>query len=483
VRALRVAFVSFHTSPSDEPGVGDAGGMNVYVDRLARSLAARGVEIDVFTRASAAPAIDEVAPGVRTIALRAGPAGTVPKEALTRFAPAFGRAIAVFGRTGRLRYDLVHSHYWQSGVAAMPLARFWRIPLVHTHHTLGEVKNGALPAGAAPEPDLRLQAERMVISSAALVTASTDEERRRVGGRTVRTLTPGVDHGIFRPGDRGSARLRLGLAADPVFLAVGRIQPLKGLDLAVRALCHVDRRSILLVAGGPSGADGEAELTRLRSLAWELGVAERVRFLGPQPHESLPDLYRAADALVVCSHSESFGLAALEAHACGTPIVGTRVGGLPTFVREGRSGFLLAGRDPRFLAARLRTVVAGGGSFRAAAAAAAAGFSWDATATALMREYRCLVVPCRQTKMRLKASPYAKPATWPTAAKRRVNHCSNCACPSGSSAPNRKAELNWLSWHISASHLVPIQPETSSTWFGSSALKSQSSCGCQDSES
>jgi D-inositol-3-phosphate glycosyltransferase len=427
VPPLRVAFVSFHTSPSDEPGAGDAGGMNVYVDRLARSLAARGVEIDVFTRATAAPAVDEVAPGVRTIALPAGQAGVVPKEALTPLAPAFGLAIAAFSRAGRLRYDLVHSHYWQSGVAAMPLARLWRIPLVHTHHTLAEVKNGALPAGAAPEPNVRLRAEQIVMSGAALVTASTDEERRRAGGRTVRTLTPGVDHVTFRPGDRGGARRRLGLATDPVFLAVGRIQSLKGLDLAVHALRHVDRRSILLVAGGPSGADGEAELTRLRRLAWELGLAERVRFLGPRPHRSLPDLYRAADALVVCSHSESFGLAALEAHACGTPIVGTRVGGLPAFVRERRSGFLLDGRDPQLLAARLRTVVAAGGPFRAAASAAAAGFSWDATATALLHEYRRLVSPYRHTKMRLKASPYSKPATWPTAAKRPLNHCSNCA--------------------------------------------------------
>lgn len=426
MRALHVAFVSFHTSPSDEPGSGDAGGMNVYVDRLARSLAARAVTIDIFTRATAGFDIDEVAPGVRTIALPVGPAGAVAKETLPQYAPAFGRAIAAFCRTGRLRYDLLHSHYWQSGVAALPLARSWRVPLVHTHHTLGEVKNGALPAGVAPEPNLRLQAEQMVMSNAALVTVSTDQERRHAGGRAVRTLAPGVDHALFHPGDRGRARRRLGLASDPVFLAVGRIQPLKGLDLALRTLRYLGDRSILLIAGGPSGPDGQAELARLESLEDELGLGDRVCYLGARPHQQLPDLYRAADALLVCSHSESFGLAALEAHACGTPIVGTRVGGLPTFVHEGRSGFLLDGRDPKLHAARLRTVMAGGGSFRRAAATAAAGFSWDATATALLHDYQ-LLAPCRQTKIRLKASPYAKPAASPTAAKRCLNHSSNRA--------------------------------------------------------
>jgi D-inositol-3-phosphate glycosyltransferase len=182
-----------------------------------------------------------------------------------------------------------------------------------------------------------------------------------------------------------------------------------------------------VVAGGPSGPDGDRELARLAGLARRLRLVRRVRFVGPQPQALLPELYRAADALLVCSHSESFGLVALEAQACGTPVVGTAVGGLPSFVREGRSGFLLDRRDPRLLAARVEDVLRGGEAFRRAAVEAAAGFSWHGTARALHCEYLRLLRPqSPQRKIRLKASPYAKPAASPTAAKRRLNHCSNC---------------------------------------------------------
>jgi D-inositol-3-phosphate glycosyltransferase len=424
---MRVAFVSFHTSPGEQPGSGDAGGMNVYVDRLARALAGRGVAVDVFTRSAGPAAIDEAAPGVRTIALPAGPSGPAPKEELVPHVPAFADAVASHVAAAGVSYDLVHSHYWQSGLAAIPLARRWRVPLVHTHHTLGKVKDETRPPGAAGEPDERLRAEREVVAAAALVTASTEDERRRLAGGAVRTLAPGVDHRLFRPGDRSAGRRRVGLRSDggPLLLAVGRIQPLKGLELAIRALRLLDPRATLVVAGGPSGPDGERELARLVALARRLRLVRRVRFVGPQPQALLPELYRAADALLVCSHSESFGLAALEAHACGTPVVGTTVGGLPTFVREGRSGFLLDRRDPSQLAARVEDVLRGGDAFRRAAVGAAAGFSWHGTAHALHGEYLRLLRP--QTKMRLKASPYAKPAASPTAAKRRLNHCSNCA--------------------------------------------------------
>ena len=424
---LRVAFVSFHTSPGDAPGAADAGGMNVYVDRLARALGDLDVAVDVFTRSAARAATDEVAAGVRIVALPGGPPGPLAKEELTAHAPAFATAIAAYARAMRARYDIVHSHYWQSGVAGIALARRWDVPLVHTHHTIGAFKNETRPAGAPLEPELRLRAERAVIGAAALVTASTDEERLWIGGSSVRTLTPGVDHRLFRPGDRTAARSWLDLDDRPLFLAAGRIQALKGLELAVRALPLVDERSTLVLAGGPSGADGAGELARLEQLARDLKIESRVRFLGPQPQRHLAELYRAADALVVCSHSESFGLAALEAHACGTPVVGMAVGGLPTFVREARSGFLLDRRDPQLVAARLREVLAAGEPFRRAAAESAAPFSWERTARTLLAEYQRLLGSTPQTKMRRNASPYAKPAAWPTSAKRRVNHCLNCA--------------------------------------------------------
>jgi D-inositol-3-phosphate glycosyltransferase len=424
---LPVAFVSFHTSPGDTPGVGDAGGMNVYVNQLARALAELDVAVDVFTRSAGPAAADEVAAGVRIVGLPGGPPGPLAKEELPPHAPAFATAIAEYACAARTRYDILHSHYWQSGVAAIALARAWEVPLVHTHHTIGARKNETRPVGAPPEPELRLRAERAVIGAAALVTASTEEERLWIGSSNAQRLTPGVDHQLFHPGDRTAARSWLNLDDRPLFLAAGRIQALKGLELAVLALPLVDDVSTLVIAGGPSGADGADELARLERLARDLGIESRVWFVGPQPQRRLTDLYRSADALVVCSHSESFGLAALEAHACGTPIVGTAVGGLPTFVREGRSGFLLDRRDPELLAARLREVLAAGEPFRRAATESAAPFSWERTARTLLVQYLRLQGSTPHTKMRRNASPYAKPAAWPTSANRRVNHCSNCA--------------------------------------------------------
>ena len=440
---LRVAFVSFHTSPGDTPGVGDAGGMNVYVDQLSRALAELDVAVDVFTRSPGRAAVaDAVAAGVRFVALPGGPPGPLAKEELPSHAPAFATAIAEYASAARTRYDIVHSHYWQSGVAAIALAQSWGVPLVHTHHTIGAFKNEIRPAGTPLEPELRLRAERAVIRAAALVTASTEEERLWIGDSNAQRLTPGVDHRLFRPGDRTAARSWFDLDGRRLFLAAGRIQPLKGLELAVRALPLVDEDSTLVLAGGPSGVDGAGEVARLERLVRDLGIETRVQFLGPQPQRRLADLYRAADALVVCSYSESFGLAALEASACGTPVVGMDVGGLPTFVREGRSGFLLDRRDPALLAARLRAVLAAGEPFRRAAAESAAPFSWERTARALLAQYVRLVGSTAHTKIRLNASPYAKPAAWPTSANRRVNHCSNCASPRESFSSIWKADPN-----------------------------------------
>jgi D-inositol-3-phosphate glycosyltransferase len=439
---LPIAFVCFHTSPTDPPGTGDAGGMNVYVDQLARALGQLGVTVDVFTRAAEAPSVEVVACGVRTIALPVGPPGPLAKEALPPHARAFAGAVMAFARREGIAYSVVHSHYWQSGLAAIRLAHQWRVPLVHMHHTLGEMKNAARAAGTSSESDVRLRVEGAVAAAAGLVTASTDEERRRIGGHNVRTLPPGVDHRLFHPGDLSAARASFDLGDEPVFLAACRIQPLKGLELAVRGLSLVGRSSELLVSGGPSGPDGEAELGRLLRLAVSLGVQRRVRFLGPLPQPRLADLYRASDALIVTSHSESFGLAALEAHASGTPVVGTAVGGLATFVHSGRSGFLIDRRDPELLAARLRDVLVAGDAFRHAAAASADAFSWERTARAVLDDYLRLAPVTHHRKMRLKASPCATPMVAPTTAKRRVNQSRNRVCPSSPARSKRKADEN-----------------------------------------
>ena len=404
-RVRSVAVVAYHSSPLGPPGDGDSGGMTVYIRELAEAFARRGVYTDVFTRADGpGPAITNLSPGVRVVAVEAGPRSKVPKEGLVEHLGDFAVGVRAFALAQRMTYDVVHSHYWQSGVAGITLARGWGVPLVHSHHTLGKVKNRYLAPGDQPEPVVRLDGEARVIGAADVLVASTDDEWKQLAclygasHDSLKTLHPGVDHAMFSPGPLDEARARLGLGDEAVMLYVGRIQRLKGIELAIRAADELrpalDRPLTLLVAGGASGPAGGIEVARLRALVSELGLEDVVRFVGPVPHEELPTYYRAADVLVVCSHSESFGLAALEAHSCGTPVVGTPVGGLSYVVADERSGFLVDTRDPAVFAARLKTLLADDSlreRFRRAAIASAASFSWDGTAQSLHELYECLV--------------------------------------------------------------------------------------------
>lgn len=401
----RLAVLAYHSSPLGPPGEGDSGGMTVYVRDLSAAFARRGVQTDVYTRADGpGPVVTSLGPGVRVIAIEAGPRTRLPKERLTVHLDEFVAGVRAFALAQRVRYDVVHSHYWQSGLAAIPLARGWGAPLVHSHHTLGLVKNRFLAPGDDPEPSVRLEGEARVVDAADVHVASTDDEWMQLaclygaGHDKLKTLHPGVDHAVFTPGDRAEARASLGISDEAVMLYVGRIQRLKGIELAIRAaeqlVPALDQPLRFLVAGGASGAAGDIEIARLTALVDELGLHDVVRFVGAVPHAELPVYYRAADALVVCSHSESFGLAALEAHSCGTPIVGTPVGGLSHIVADERSGFLVDTRDPSVFAARLKTLLADPSlraRFAAAAVAAAASFSWDRTAASLQELYECLV--------------------------------------------------------------------------------------------
>lgn len=404
--ADRIAVVAYHSSPLVEPGSGDSGGMTIYVRALAEALAGLGVHTDVFTRAnSSSRGIVELSHGVRVVSIPAGPPTALPKHKLWHHVGDFVAGVRTFALGQRISYDLVHSHYWQSGLAGKQLAGIWGVPLVHSHHTLGKVKNRFLAPGDAAEPPSRLEGEAEVIDSADVLIASTDDELRQLAclyGAShdrLKTLHPGVDHALFRPGGRAEARSRLGLSEDQaVMLYAGRIQPLKGLELAVRAAEQLtgalDRRLVLLLVGGASGPGGENEMARLGDLARELGIDANVTFAGPQPHDRLPLFYRASDVVVMCSHSESFGLAALEAHACGIPVVGTAVGGLSYIVRDGESGFLLDTRDPAEFAGRLKTVLSDDdlhASFGRAAARSSAAFSWERTAGAMLELYECLI--------------------------------------------------------------------------------------------
>lgn len=401
----RLAVIAYHSSPLVEPGVGDAGGMTVYVREVARVLAKLGMRTDVFTRSiTGAVEVTDIFPAVRVIAIPAGPTGPAPKDDLVGYVSAFAEGIVRFAAREKLDYELIHSHYWQSGLAGADLAQRWDVPLVHSNHTLAKVKNTYLPPGDEPESSIRLDGESNVIGSADILIASTDEEWQHLSclyGAShdrIKTIYPGVDHGLFSPGSKEQARSELGLGDEAVLAIVGRIQPLKGLDLAVRALEQLvpalDRDVKLVVVGGASGPQGVAGSRSLSLLAADLGISEHIRFEGPQPHELTPTYYRATDAVLVCSFSESFGLSALEAHACGIPVVGTDVGGLRHIVRDEGSGFLIGSRDPSEFAARLKTLLSDRelhAGFSTSALEMSASFTWDRTGRELADLYECLI--------------------------------------------------------------------------------------------
>jgi D-inositol-3-phosphate glycosyltransferase len=389
----RLAVLSLHSSPLAQPGTGDSGGMNVYVRELVSSLAQAGVAGDVYVRRWQADLPDVVAvePGFRVVHVPAGPLDLAKEQLPTVIDEWTDGVLAHIRSHGEV--DAIHANYWLSGVAGHSLKHTLDLPLVSTFHTLARVKAET----GDPEPQRRVDAETEVIACSDAILASCvaeAEQLERLYGAPpdrIEIVPPGVDHAFFSPGDRRGARTALGLGDHPVILFVGRIQPLKGLGIAVGALAALGRPDAVLVAvGGPSGAAGEAELARVRSLAVELGVADRVRFVAPQPHHLLSTYYRAADVTLVPSRSESFGLVALESAACGTPVVAASVGGLRTLVDHGRTGFLVSGRAPAAFAgaaAHLLDHPEQAARMGADAAARARGFTWSTTAARLRRLY------------------------------------------------------------------------------------------------
>lgn len=389
----RVAMLSVHTSPLAQPGTGDGGGMNVYVRALASALARAGVEVDVLTRAEhpGQPACIEVEPGFRVLHVPAGPCAPVPLRDLPDLVGEFTDAARdVLVRAGA--HDVLHANYWVSGAIGHRLKHELDLPLVTTFHTLERVKAEVGLGDAGP---LRPRVEAEVVRCADLVVASTREEHDQLvqhygaDPERIEVITPGVDHQVFSPGDRARARRRVGLPGGPLLLFVGRIQPLKGADLAVRALAEVrDPHAQLVVIGGPSGPDGAGEVEALHALVRELGLESRVHFVPPQPHDRLVEYYRAADVCVVPSRTESFGLVALEAAACGTPVVAANVGGLRLLVEHGATGFLVDERDPAAYAASIdRALLDDCGELGVQAYARSTGYRWSIAAARLRRHY------------------------------------------------------------------------------------------------
>jgi D-inositol-3-phosphate glycosyltransferase len=391
----RIAMLSAHTSPLAQPGAGDGGGLNVYVRSLAAALAGAGVECDVLTRCDdpdQAPVV-ELERGVRVVHLHAGPPAPVDKADL----PALIDPLVDAARAHLLEhpgFDGIHAHYWISGAVGHQLKHQLDLPLVTTFHTLGLTK---ATAGVADDPLERAHVERQVVACSDHVTASTADERSELvvdygaDPERVEVIPPGVDHHVFTPGDRAAARRRLGLPRErPLLLFVGRIQPLKGGDLALRCLAELPEHVTLAIVGGPSGVDGPAELDRLCALAGNLDVTERVRWIRPQPHEALADWYRAADVCLVPSRSESFGLVALEAAACGTPVVAANVGGLRSIVEHGETGFLVDVRAASAFAGPVGELLADPVLARdvgANAATRSLRYTWSMTAARLRRAY------------------------------------------------------------------------------------------------
>jgi len=398
----RVALLSVHTSPLAQPGSGDGGGLNVYVLETARRLGARGIGVDVYTRATSpsAPPTVHVADGVDVHHIAAGPPGPVPKADLASLLCEFFLNIVRHPTAGS--HDVVHSHYWMSGWVGRRFARRFHIPLVHTFHTIGIVKNETLAPGDTPEPPIRLAAEAAIAAEADRVVVSVCDEARLVhrrfgvSGARIDVVRPGMDPRVFFPGPGPGTIPGAPPGTGPLLLFVGRLQPLKGPEVAVATLAAV-RRSVpdarLLIVGGASGTGlGRSGPDELRSLAAALGVADAVAIVPARPQRALADLYRAADVLLAPSRTETFGLVALEAQACGTPVVAAEVGGLRTAV--GAGGTLVPGHDPEdHAAAAVRYLLDPVVRRRASEAGArtTAEWTWERTVDGLVSVYGAVV--------------------------------------------------------------------------------------------
>lgn len=438
-------MLSVHTSPLAQPGTGDAGGMNVYVLQTAIELARRGTQVEIFTRATSSndEPLVEAAPGVLVRNVVAGPFEGLDKHDLpTQLCPFAAEVLRQEARHLPGHYDLIHSHYWLSGQVGWLARDRWRVPMVHTAHTLAAVKNAYLAEGDVPEPAARVIGEKQIVAEADRLIANTGEEARQLvelyGANPdhIDVVLPGADLNRYQPGSRAGARAELGLPDDERIVAfIGRIQPLKAPDVLVRAAAQVlaeeaalpqrpERPLRVLIVGGPSGS-GLERPDALIELASALGISDRVTFLPPQPPHRLVQVYRAADLVAVPSYNESFGLVAIEAQASGTPVLAADVGGLGTAVRDGVTGLLVPGHRTPDWAAALRSLLDNPGRLDVMGAAAvehAANFSWAHTADGMLDSYAAALGQSRDRRNRTGSvhndSNHARSLGWPVGSPR-----------------------------------------------------------------
>jgi D-inositol-3-phosphate glycosyltransferase len=366
---LHVAMLSVHTCPLAALGGKETGGMNVYVREVSRELGRMGVSVDVFTRSQdpSIPRVVRLGERARVIHLAAGVEAPMPRERVYEHLDEFVEGIEAWRIAEAIDYDLIHAHYWLSGVVALTLKTRWSVPVLQMFHTLGRLKNRVARSAAELEPPVRVEEETRIVSEADRIVAANVVERAELlrdyaaHAARIATIPCGVDTDLFTAGDRADARRRLGLDDRPVLLWVGRIAPIKGLDTLLDTVARLregGRDLRLLVVGGDADEPTSGHEASLRQRIARLGLGDSVRFVGPQPQGALPLYYAAADLTVLPSYYESFGMVALEAMACASPVIASRVGGLVTTVRDGVTGFLVPDGDVPALAERIETLVA-----------------------------------------------------------------------------------------------------------------------------
>lgn len=374
---LKVAMISYHTCPLAILGGKDTGGMNVYVREITRYLGRKGVHIDVFTRSQdehVPQVLHDLGYGNRVVHLPAGPEVPLPKKELASYLPQFVDGILKFAREKNIHYDLIHSHYWMSGIAAQQLKQVWNVPIVHMFHTLGLMKNRVAQSEAEMEGEYRIGGENQVIQAADRIVAATLAEKSqlqflyRADQEKITIIPPGVDISHFYPIPADEAKSVIGVPQqDRMLLFVGRIEPLKGVDTLIRAIAHMHSVGVqaqfphylAIIGGDPNTSPNEmtSEMRRLQNLCQELGLQDLVVFLGKRAQASLPYYYSAAEVLIMPSYYESFGMVALEAMACGTPVVASQVGGLAFLVQDGVNGFVVPGGDSLAMSHKLTELV------------------------------------------------------------------------------------------------------------------------------
>ena len=367
---MKIAMLSYHTCPLATLGGKDTGGMNVYVRELTRQLGRMDVHVDVFTRSQnehVPHVLHDLGYGNRVVHVPAGPEIPVAKPALADHVPDFVKGVQAFADEKNIQYDLIHSHYWMSGLAAETLSDTWgRLPIVHMFHTLGEMKNRVARSDDEREGDYRLNGERQVIKRVDKIVAATYAEQTQLqflykaNKRKITIIPPGVDTGHFYPIPKDEAREFLGVpATKKIILYVGRIEPLKGIDTLIKAVAQlridIEQVTLAIIGGDPnvSSERMSQEMARLQKMCDDLGLGGMVVFLGKRAQNTLPYYYSAAEVLVMPSHYESFGMVALEAMACGTPVIASQVGGLAFLVQDGETGYHVPDQEPSQLSEKL----------------------------------------------------------------------------------------------------------------------------------